>query len=168
MRFRAGPALLLSLLAAACRTPDPKAELEVSDLEAYFVVDTPRGDTQYLAPAVRFRVRNKTANPERSIQANAVFRRVGEEEKSWSGDWKQVASASKPLAPGQATLLVMKPEGEGRYYSTGTPESMFAHTLFRDVKVDLFLRVGSSGWTKMAEAKVERRIGSKAVQEGGS
>ena len=166
MRFRTALGLLLSLLGAACRTPDPKAELEVIDLETYFVVDTPKGDTQYLAPAVRFRVRNKSARPESSIQANAVFRRAGEEGQSWGADWKQVAPASKPLPPGQATLVVMK--SDGRYYSTGTPESMFEHKLFRDVKVDVFLRVGSSACTKMAQANVERRIGAKAVQEGGS
>ncbi len=166
MRCRPGLGLLLSLLAAGCHPPDPKAELEIVDLEAYFVVDTPRGETQYLAPAVRFRVRNKTGKPESSIQANAVFRRVGEEGQNWGADWKQVAPASKPLPPGQAMLVVMK--SDGRYYSTGPPESMFEHKLFRDVKVDVFLRVGSSNWTKMAEAKVERRIGARAVRQGGS
>jgi hypothetical protein len=167
MSLRAGLALgLAALLAPACRAPDPRAELEVADLEAYFVLDAPRGDTQYLAPAVRFRVRNKGAKPARSIQANAVFRRAGEEDKAWSGDWLQVVQANKPLAPGAATpILLMKPRDEGRYYSTGAPETMFEHRLFRDVKVDVFLRLGSSPWTKMAEAKVERRIGARSVQE---
>jgi hypothetical protein len=165
MSPRAGLALGLAvLLAASCRAPDPRAELEVVEPDAYFVLDAPRGDTQYLAPAVRFRVRNKTAQPVRSIQANAVFRRAGEEGQTWGADWQQVAPASKPLPPGEAALVGMR--SDGRYYSTGPPETMFGHKLFRDVKVEIFLRVGPSGWTKMAEAKVERRIGSRSVQEG--
>jgi len=165
MSRRAGLSLGLALLvAAACRAPDPRAELEVVESDAYFVLDAPIGDTQYLAPAVRFRVRNRTARPVRSIQANVVFRRVGEEGQTWGADWQQVSPAGNPLPPGEAALVVMK--SDGRYYSTGPPQTMFEHKLFRDVKVDVFLRVGSSAWTKMAEAKVERRIGARSVQEG--
>jgi hypothetical protein len=165
MSSRAGLSFGLAvLLTAACRAPDPRAELEVVEPDAYFVLDTPSGDTQYLAPAVRFHVRNRAARPVRSIQANAVFRRVGEEGQTWGADWQQVAPAGKPLSPGEAVLVVMK--SDGRYYSTGPPRTMFEHKLFRDVKVEVFLRVGSSPWTKMAEAKVERRIGSRSVREG--
>lgn len=162
MRYSAALGLPLALLLAACRVPDPKAELEVLDLDAYFVVDPPQDETQYLAPAVRFRVRNRGHTPARSIQANAVFRRVGEEGQTWGADWAQVAPASKPLPPGQSVLLVMK--SDSRYYSPGPPETMFEHKLFRDVKVDVFLRMGASSWTKMAEARAERRIGAKGLQ----
>lgn len=163
MRCRAAAASLATLAAAACRAPDPKAALEVRDVEAYFVLDAPRDDNQYLAPAVRFRVRNKGATPAGAIQANAVFRRVGEENQTWGADWLQVAPSRKPLAPGQATLVVMK--SDGRYYSTGIPQTMFSHQLFRDVNVDIFLRMGASAWTKMAQARVERRIGARGAGE---
>jgi hypothetical protein len=57
---------------------------------------------------------------------------------------------------------------DGRYTSTGPAESMFTHQLFKDARGEVYLRVGSSGWTKMAEAKIERRVGSKTVEDLGA
>jgi hypothetical protein len=59
---------------------------------------------------------------------------------------------------------VLKPESEGRYFSTGPPESMFQHEQFRDASVDVFLRIGASPWTKFFTSDVERRIGTRSVQ----
>jgi hypothetical protein len=153
---------LLVLASGACRAPEPKAELELTDMETYWVIDSALGTTEYIAPAVRFRLRNKGARPWGAIQATATFRRKGEEGQTWGSDWRQVTTSAKPLAPGQDTLVVLK--SDGRYYSTGTPESMFRHQLFKDAKVEVFLRIGASGWVKFAEADVERRIGSRAVE----
>jgi hypothetical protein len=157
---RAAPPLLaLALLASGCVAPDPQAEMEVSGLEAYWAVDSPVGQAQYIAPAVRFVVRNKGTKPHRSVQATATFKRKGEAE-TWSSAWQVVSPVGgKPLAPGETRLVALKPEAEGRYHSTGSPESMFQHPQFKDVHVDLFLRVGNSAWSKFAAVDVERRIG---------
>lgn len=164
MRSGAALGLLLALLLAACRAPDPKAELEVLDVDAYYAVDPPHDGTEYLAPAIRFQVRNKGAKPARSIDAQVVFRRVGEEGRSWGGDYRQLTSPGRELMPGQSVSVSMK--SDLRYTSTGPPQTMFEHKLFRDVKVDVFLRMGSSPWTKMAEARAERRLGTKGLQPG--
>jgi hypothetical protein len=165
---RAG--VLVAVLAASdgCRAPDPRAEVALSDVETYWAVDRPAGSTQFIAPVVRFRLHNKGSHPLRSIQASGTFRLKGEAQ-AWSGAFQQVAPvAGKPLEPAQSTLVVLKPEGEGRYSSPVSPEEMLAHQQFKDVSVEVFLRVGSSGWTPMAQADVERRIGARsAVAEGG-
>jgi len=148
---------------AGCRRPDPAKELAVSGLEAYWVVDTPAGQTEYLAPAVRFTVRNTTETPHRSLEATAVFRREGETD-TWGSDWRRLAPSGKPLAPRQETLVVLK--SDARYYSTGPPESMFTHEKFRDVNAEVFVRLGSSPWHKVGQLMVERRIGAKTVQQG--
>ena len=157
--------LLLALPLAGCAAPDPKAELEVRGLEAYWAVDTPRGGEQYIAPAVRFEVSNRGQRPWGSIQASAGFRRPNDQGvlEEWGGDWKQVAPSRKPLAPGESTLVVLK--SDARYHSPGPPESMFQHGQFRDAKVEVYLRLGSSGWVKFGEAPVERRIGARSVPE---
>jgi hypothetical protein len=146
---------------AACQHHDPKQELEVLDPETYWVLDSPRGQTQYMAPAIRFRVRNKSPEALRAIQATATFRRTGEEE-SWGSASEQVTRASRPLEPGKDVLVVLR--SDGHYTSPGAPETMFAHALFKDVRVEVFVRVGSSDWVKMAEAPIERRVGSKTVE----
>jgi len=161
MRARFVSALAALLVAAGCQAPDPKQHFEVNDLETYWAVESPRGETQYIAPVVRFRLRNKGSEKSRSVQAQAVFHRVGEEDKSWGSDWKEVAPARKPVPPGGEIFVELK--SDGHYYTTGTPESMFVHEAFKDVKADVFLREGRSGWTLMTAVDVERRIGSKTA-----
>jgi hypothetical protein len=112
---------------------------------------------------VRFRVTNKSKAPQTSVQATATFRRKGEEEIDWGSGWVEVTSRKKPLAPGQATQVTMK--SDGRYYSSGDPQTFFEHKLFKDARATVFLRIGSSGWEKFGEIDVPRRIGSKALAE---
>jgi hypothetical protein len=159
-----GAALLLAAAAAGCGAPDPRAEVALSEMETYWAVDRPTGGTQFIAPVVRFRLNNKGQRPLRSIQASSTFRLKGDPQ-AWSGAFQQVAplAGQQPLGPGQSTLVVLKPEGEGRYSSTVPPEDMLAHQNFKDVTVEVFLRVGSSGWTSMAQAEVDRRIGAHAA-----
>ena len=167
MRLRPAVVLGLAVLlpAPGCASHDPKAELEITEVETYWILDAPRGGTQYMAPAIRFRVRNRSPEPVRSIQATANFRRVGEEE-NWGSAWEQVTAASKPLEPGKDVVVVLR--SDGRYTSSGTAESMFAHKLFKDARGEVFLRIGSSGWVKMAEAPIERHVGSKTVEQLGT
>ena len=155
-------AVVLAAALAGCRSHDPKTELEITELETYWILDAPKGGTQYMAPAIRFRVKNRSPEPIRSIQATANFRRVGEEE-NWGSAWEQVTPASKPLEPGKDVVVVLR--SDGRYTSPGTAESMFAHKLFKGARSEIFLRAGSSGWVKMGEAPIERRVGSKTVEQ---
>jgi hypothetical protein len=150
-------------LAASCQTPEPQKELDLLDLETYYAIERKAGDTLYIAPVARFTLRNKSKAPTRPIQASANFRRVGEEGQTWGGAWAQVSRSDKPLSPGAQTLVVL--QSEGHYTTIGEPEGIFAHELYKDVTTEVFLRVGSSGWVKMATAPVDRRIGPKSVQE---
>lgn len=154
-------AAALSASALACQSPDPQAVLEVSGLEAYWAVDPASGDTRFIAPAARFHVKNKGPEPLRSVQATATFRRQGEKE-TWGSDWQQVSASARPLAPGQTALVLLK--SDARYSSPVEPEAMFAHQQFKDARVEVFLRVGSSPWTRFGETDVERRIGAREVQ----
>ena len=159
----AGTAVIaLAAALGGCRSPDPKAVLEVSNVETYWAIDSAQGDTQYIAPVVRFQVRNRGAEPLRSVQATATFRRKGEEGVSWGSDWQQVGSSGHPLSPGQTMLVVLK--SDARYFSNGPVEGMFSHEKFRDALVEVFLRVGSSSWTPFAQADVERHVGARSVQ----
>lgn len=154
--------LAAALVVAGCATPDPQALLEVRGVETYWTVDPSRGTTNYLAPAVRFEVVNRTAEPTRSIQATATFRRTNEPHLTWGSAWEQVTPAGQPLAPGESRLVLLK--SDARYFSEGPPESFFAHEQFQDVKVEVFLRVGSSGWSQFSVVDVERRLGSRSVE----
>jgi hypothetical protein len=149
-------------VAGGCRPPDPKQELELTAVETYWIVDAPVGDTQYIAPAVRITVRNKGVAPRRSIEVRAGFRLKGEPDNWGQGDAQRIIPAGKALAAGASATLVLR--NDTRYKSPGPPESMFAHPQFRDTSVQVFIRVGSSGWVKFLEVPVERRIGSHVLK----
>jgi hypothetical protein len=168
VRARRRVVLLLAAVAAAavaCRAPDPKQELEIADLETYWAVDSAKGDRQYIAPVARFRVKNRGQQPLRSIQVTAGFRRKGEEQLDWGTAFEQIAASQKPLAPGESVRVMLK--SDGRYYSTGEPAGFFENARFKDALVQLYVRIGSSRWELMAQADVERRIGTKALQQEG-
>jgi hypothetical protein len=163
LHVRVSCVLLVLLALAGCKRPDPQADLQLSGLETYWAIDSSAGTTRYLAPVVRFRIANKTGRPGHSIQATATFRRKGEEAKDWGSAWLQVTLASHPLGPGESTLVVLK--SDGRYFSTGPPETFFTHALFKDALVEVFLREGSSEWKSFAKADIERRIGTREVTQ---
>jgi hypothetical protein len=164
-RARRGPGPLTAALglalAAACRAPEPKALLDVSDVDAYWAVEPTMGGEQYIAAAVKFRLHDKSAEAQHSVQAMAVFRRKGEENLTWGSAFEQVASRRAPLAPGQSMVVTLK--SDARYHSTGTVDGMLVHPQFRDALVEFFLRVGSSGWVSFGQAPVARRIGARGV-----
>lgn len=165
LRARHLALLLLTAVAAAgaCRSPDPRRELEITDLETYWAVDSARGERQYIAPVARFRVRNRGQQPLSSIQVTAGFRRKGEEQLDWGTAFEQIAPAKKPLPAGESVRVMLK--SDGRYYSAGEPASFFEHELFKDALVQLYVRIGSSNWQLLAQADVERRIGTKALRQ---
>lgn len=160
-RRAAGAAVVLVLLANACRSPDPKALLEVSDVDAFWAVERSMGGEHYIAPAVKVRIHNRSGALQHSVQAMAVFRRKGEESLTWGSAFEQVVTRKAPLAPGQAIGVTLK--SDARYHSQGPVDGMFAHAQFRDAILEIFLRVGSSGWVSFGQEPVERRVGSRSV-----
>jgi hypothetical protein len=159
---RVSAALLLALLLVGCETPDPQKELQLLDLETYWAINSSMGTTHYISPVVRFRVKSLSREPLRSVEATVAFKRKGEENLTWGTDWQRLTTPAKPFQPGQSALVVLK--SDARYYSQGSIEGMLAHAEFKDAKAVIFLKVGASGWSRFAEAEVERRIGSKSVE----
>jgi hypothetical protein len=158
----AGTTVLAILLStSSCRTPDPKALLEVSDIDAFWAVEPSMGGEQYIAPTVKLRIHNRSDVPQHSAQAMAVFRRKGEESLTWGSAFEQVLSRKAPLDPGKTISVTLK--SDARYHSQGPVDGMFTHAQFKDALVEIFLRVGSSGWVSFAQLPVERRVGSRAV-----
>lgn len=153
---------LLALVPVSCRTPDPQAELSISGLETFWAIDPSAGQTNYIAPAVHFRVFNKGKEPLDTVQATAVFRRRGEENQTWGSDWRQLSTRARPLRPGHEIMVAMK--SDARYSSTGPIEEMFGNAMFKDAVVQVFLRVGASQWSRFVDQSVERNIGSRSVR----
>jgi hypothetical protein len=150
--------LLPVVFAWACGAADPKKVLSVQGVQGYWVVDTEKSQTNYIVPTIRFELKNVSAEPISNIQATATFRRKGEDSQ-WGDSFVTVATRDKPLPAGQSSLVEMRSNAD--YYTPGAPvapEIMFQHGLFRDATVEVFVRVGRSGWVKMASAEIPRRL----------
>jgi hypothetical protein len=155
--------LALALLAgAACARHDPAVDLEVTDIETYWIVDSPRGDQNFIAPAVRFRVRNRGSVQLSSIQARARVPGTADEEP-WGSIQQQVSYWRDPLPPGEAREVTVR--SVGRYQAAADPEDMLRSPGFLDPRAEIFLRIGNSNWAMLAEVPVERRIGAAAVKD---
>jgi hypothetical protein len=145
------------VLAPACRKAvDPIAALEPVDVvTGWFDAGIVEGGKNKLVPSVSLKLRNRLGEPVRSIQINAIFRRVGEAEM-W-GEHFGWAVPRAGLGPGETTSEMVLQSALG--YTSDTPRLlMLQNTQFVDAKVELFLRQGSQVWAKLAEYPIQRQL----------
>jgi hypothetical protein len=150
--------VLASLAAhAACRpSVDPVAVLEPVDVvTGWFDAGIVEGGKNKLVPSVSLKLRNKSGEPVRSIQINAIFRRVGETEM-W-GEHFGWAVQRSGLPAGEITEQLVLHSALG--YTSDTPRlQMLQNSQFVDAKVELFLKQGSQVWAKLAEYPIQRQL----------
>jgi hypothetical protein len=109
-----------------------------------------------LVPSVTLRFRNKSSAPVSSIQVNAIFRRVGEQEM-WGEHFGWAVPRNPPLAPGAATDVLVMRSALG--YTGEQPRmQMLQNREFVDAKVDIFLKTGSRVWSKLGEYPIQRQL----------
>jgi hypothetical protein len=160
MRGARRVALLVSSLAAAasgCQRHDPAAELQLSALQTYWIVDSPQQGQNYVAPVVRFRLKNVSQLPLSAVQARARFP-AADQEEVWGSIQEQVSTWRKPIPPGKDTLVTVR--SAGRYHSTADPQDILRSPAFKDPRVEVYVRIGASSWALVAQGSVERRIGA--------
>jgi len=155
-------AALVLIAGTACRSHDPSKELSVSGVETFWIVDSPEQGQNFVAPAVRFRLKNVGPATVGSIQARARFPAPNQEE-AWGSIQEQVSTWSRPLEPGREVVVTIR--SAGRYHAAADPEDILRSPAFRDPRVEVFVRIGSSNWALLAEAPVTRRIGAPGVQD---
>jgi hypothetical protein len=160
--LRGAALLALAFAGAACRSHDPAAELSVSGVETYWIVDAPQQGQNYVAPTVRFRLKNVGPATLGSVQARARFPSPDQRE-AWGSIQEQVSTWSRPLEPGKEAVVTVR--SAGRYHALADPEDILRSPAFKDPRVEVYVRIGSSRWAKMAEATVERRIGAPGTQD---
>ena len=137
--------------------------LEVIDVESYWTVRGKLEDDIYIRPIVRFRILNNGANPVDYVQTMAVFRRASAPEESW-GSAFEYSLSDDPVAPGETSRLIML-RSDSYYFSSQTPEQMFANEKWEQVKVEVFVKVGPSSWKPVAEMEVPKQLGAPGLEK---
>jgi len=161
MRSLSRAALTALVVCAACKSHDAAKELAVSGVETYWIVDSPQQGQNFVAPAVRFRLKNVGRETLGSVQARARFP-APDQNEFWGSIQEQVSTWRKPLEPGREAVVTVR--SAGRYHAPADPEDILRSPSFKDPRVEVFVRIGSSSWALLAEAPVERRIGAPGTQ----
>ena len=144
------------LTSIGCRGVDPTAALEPIDVTTgWYDAGIVEGNLNKLVPSVSLKLRNKTGDSVRSVQINAIFKRVNETEM-W-GEHFGWAIQGEPLAGGATTRDIVLRSGLG--YTGEQPRlQMLQNKEFVDAKVEIFLKQGSRVWAKLAEFPIERQL----------
>jgi len=148
---------VLLIVSMGCnRGIDPIAVLEAHDIiTGWYDAGIVEGGKNKLVPSISLKLRNKSAEPVRSIQINAIFKRVNEPEM-W-GEHYGWAVQREPLPAGGSTKELVLRSGLG--YTGEQPRmQMLQNREFVDAKVEIFLRQGSRVWAKLAEFQIDRQL----------
>jgi hypothetical protein len=151
------PAVALSAVLAACSPSiDPITVLEPVDVVTGWYDEGIVDGKNKLVPSVTLKFRNKSSAPVSSIQVNAIFRRVGEQEM-WGEHFGFAVPRNPPLAPGAETGVLVMRSALG--YTGEQPRmQMLQNSSFIDAKVDIFLKTGSRAWSKLGEYPIQRQL----------
>ncbi|MCL4847399.1 MAG: hypothetical protein KJ066_12750 [Acidobacteria bacterium] len=148
--------LAAPLYAAACDDGlDVQQALEINDVVTGYFDEGIVAGRNKLVPSISFRVKNKAASTIRSVQINAVFRIVGDEEELSSAFVRGIDSEG--LAGGATTEPFVLRSHLG--YTGEQPRAqMLQHSEFRDAQVELFAKHGSRQWASLGVFKIERQL----------
>ena len=148
---------LAALVSISCGASEAAvAALEPIDVvTGWFDDGIVEGGKNKLVPSVSLKLRNKSDQSIRSIQINAIFRRVGEQEM-W-GEYFGWAIPREPLAAGATTNALVMRSALG--YTGEQPRmQMLQNREFVDAKVEIYLKQGSRVWAKLAEYPIQRQL----------
>lgn len=148
--------LLAALLLAGCESRDVGTDLRIvgENTGWYDVGLQPDGDNK-LVPSVSFSLENISDRDIASVQLNAVFKRVGEE-NSWGEHFVRGIDAEGLAAGATSDGIVLR--STLGYTGPQTRDQMLLNRRFVDARVEIFGRHGRRMWTKMAEFPIERAL----------
>jgi hypothetical protein len=154
-----------ALISISCgASVDAVASLEPVDVVTGWYDDgIVQGGKNKLVPSITMKLRNKTDKPLSSIQINAIFRRVGEQEM-WGEYFGWAIPRTAPLPAGAATKTLVMHSTLG--YTGEQPRmQMLQNKEFVDAKVEIYLKQGSKVLAKLAEYPIQRQLLTRSSEE---
>jgi hypothetical protein len=153
---RAIVVLLLGLLVSGCRNIEVEKAVRITDVQTgWYDAGIVEGQKNKLVPSVSLRLENITEDSVESVQINAIFRRIGEQE-AW-GEHYVMAIPREGLAPGAKTRPIVLRSNLG-YTGTQSRLQMLQNREFVDAKVEIYGKSGSATWVKLGEQQIGREL----------
>lgn len=144
---------------AGCRDePDATQALSVTDIVTGWLDKGIVDGQNKLVPTISLKVKNGADRPLSYLQLNAVFRIVDDTEELGSKViW---ATQGQEFGPG-ASLGPFNLSSDLGYSSPAARTQMLQHSMFKDAKVELFLKHGSKQWARLGEYRIDRQLFTK-------
>jgi hypothetical protein len=143
-------------ISACARNRDVQKDLRLGDVRTgWYDVGVTEGGQNKLVPSISLKLENVSQEEIASVQLNAIFRRVGEQEV-WGEHFIRAIGREGLAAGGSSPTLVMR----SRLGYTGSQSrlSMLQNKEFVDAKVQIFGKHGSRTWAKMGEYQIDRQL----------
>jgi len=148
--------LLAALVLTGCGSREVEKDLMIVDVNTgWYDAGVQDNGSNKLVPSVSLGLRNVSDRDIASVQLNAVFRRVGEQE-AW-GEHFVSAINSGGLATGATTQPIVLRSTLG-YTGTDPRLQMLQNREFVDARVEVFGKHGSRTWVKMGEFPIGRQL----------
>src|SRR6185295_8017489 len=149
--------LLASVSVTACApTVDLKKGVQVTILDSgWFDAGIVNGQNK-LVPSFTFTLKNVSDQKLVTIQVNALFRRVNENEE-WGSGFKTVVG-SEGLPPGSTTPPITVRSQLGYTGSDQSRQEMLQNSHFVDARVELFCKYASTQWVKVGTYPITRQL----------
>jgi hypothetical protein len=149
-------ALAAALAVAACESREVEKDLKIVNVHTgWYDAGILQGGQNKLVPSISLELQNVSEREIASVQLNAVFRRLGEQE-SW-GDHFVRAIDTNGLAAGGTTKPIVLRSTFG-YTGSEARLRMLQNKEFVDAKVEIFGKHGSRTWAKMGEFPIDRQL----------
>ena len=148
--------VLATLLLVGCESREVEKDLKIVQVRTGWFDLGVVGGMNKLVPSISLELENVSARDIESVQLNAVFKRVGEEDMAW-GEHFVRAIDPNGLAAGAKTKGIVLRSTLG-YTGVQARTTMLQNKEFVDAKVEVFGKHGSRTWVKMGEFPIERQL----------
>jgi len=148
--------LAITLSTAACtKKVDLRQTLEITDMSSgWFDAGVVSGRNK-IVPSATFRLRKKAPADLDRLSINALFRAIDGKESELDND---VYVQRLDMAGAQTEPITIRANNG---YTAEPPQSradMLKHSQFRDMRVQILVKVGSSQWTDLGWIDIKRQL----------
>jgi hypothetical protein len=150
-------AAALAVSACVSKPVDLTKALQVTEVSSgYFDAGIVEGNKNKIVPTISFRVKNVSNESIASVQVIAKFNVINDPEELGSAPY---VSAIGPdgLPPGQTSPPVVMKTNLG-YTSEAARASMFSHSAFKDVQVEIFGKHRAQKFQLLGRFKIDRQL----------
>lgn len=138
--------------------PEANQVLKVTDVVTGWLDKGIVDGQNKLVPTISLKIKNGADRSLSYLQINAVFRIVDDTEELGS---KVVwATQGDAMQPG-SSLGPFNLSSDLGYSSPAPRTQMLQHSMFKDAKVELFVKQGSRQWARLGEYRVDRQLFTK-------